>query len=103
MSKVNAIFNTISGIGYLVGTIGTLCSMLLVADSDPLSNALMVNEFILSIGSTLRFLILFKETPVLFAVSIILDGAQAAVAVAMMLIMGLFGIPAQSHTNTRLA
>lgn len=106
VSKVNAIFNTISGIGYLVGTIGTLCSMLLVADNDPLIIALIVNEFILSIGSTLRFLILFKKTPVLFAVSIILDGAQALSAIVMLLIMdngAVWHTRQTTHTNTRLA
>lgn len=100
VSKVNAILSTICGIGYLAGTI---CSMLLDADYDPLNFALTINEFMLSIGSALRFLILFKEPPILFAVAIILDAAQASVAISMMLIMGLFGLPVQPHTNTRLA
>ena len=106
VSKVNAILTTISGIGYLAGTIGTLCSMLLVADNDPLIIALIVNEFILSIGSTLRFLILFKKTAVLFAVSIILDGAQALSAIVMLLIMdngAVWHTRQTTHTNTRLA
>jgi len=80
--------------------------MLLVADNDPLIIALIVNEFILSIGSTLRFLILFKKTAVLFAVSIILDGAQALSAIVMLLIMdngAVWHTRQTTHTNMRLA